>query len=87
MKDVIITKEIISQKVSEKLPEIIAELMNSDYDSPIKSVVKEELEKKDGIIRELVRSLLTEVMEDDTFKEELRKAIIGRIIETGLTNQ
>jgi len=81
-----ITEEKIKEILKEKLPKWFEEQLSADYSNPLKDAIEAEIKEQEGVIKKLVKEILSSVVEDPKFKEEIGKEVIGRIISKGLNN-
>jgi len=82
--DFILTEKTIRTIITEKLPEWFKKELSSDYSNPLRDAINTEIKNQEGIIKTLVREMLSTILHDEKFKAELVKQIIGRIIERGM---
>ena len=81
-----ITEEQIKEILKEKLPIWFANSLTQDYSNPLKDAVESAIKEQDGVIKELVNELLTDILSQDDFKVEIKKELIGKIIAKGLNS-
>ena len=84
MAAIIIPEEVLKQKITESLPKILDDILGSTYSSPLRDVVKEELEAQQGTIRKLINEVIVQALGDTKFKEQLGQIVLTKIVEKGL---
>lgn len=84
MQDVTISAQLIQDAIQASLPEVLKDKLSSSYSSPLSKIIDEELKNQDGAIRIFVSNIISEAFSSDTFKEELAKTVLAKIVEAGL---
>lgn len=85
--DPLINENAMAALIKERLPKYIAEVFEKDYSNPLKDAVEEVIKENDGQIKRLVRDVFSEVLNTDSFKSELVKAVTARIVSIGLSGR
>jgi len=83
-KEIKISEEKIKEIIEEKLPKWFAEKLGSDYNNPLKDAVEEVIKEKEGIIKKTVSDILTDILENKEFREELGKRVLEKVMLKGL---
>lgn len=82
---IVITENKIKEILKEKLPEWFSEKLTENYSNPLKTAVEDAIKESEGAIKTSVNEMLKEILSDNDFKVELKKEILSKIIQKGLS--
>lgn len=80
MEDQVISSDLIKQKIAEAIPKAIEEMFSRSYSNPIKDAIEASIKEKDGEIKKFVHDLLSEIVEDVGFRNEVKTALVAKIL-------
>lgn len=84
MNDTIISAELIKLKISESIPKVIEEMFTRAYSNPLRDAIEATVKEKDWEIKQFVRDLLWEIVSDVGFRNEVKNALVAKILMNGI---
>jgi hypothetical protein len=81
---IVLTKQFITENIINAIPGVVGEMFKRSYSNPLVEAIEKEIKEQDGVIRNLVKGLIVEVLSDAKTKESLKDKIVERIIEKNL---
>lgn len=84
MNDTIISAELIKLKISESIPKVIEEMFTRAYSNPLRDAIEATVREKDWEIKQFVRDLLLEIVSNGGFRDEVKNALVAKILMNGI---
>jgi hypothetical protein len=80
MKEITISETMLQNAIEKAMPKIIEEKLACSYSSPLGKIVEEELNKQDGLFREIVTGTISKAVNEEKFKERLGEKVLEKMI-------
>ena len=74
----------IKTKVTELLPAWFEKELLCDYSSPIKKAIEQEISNNQGVINQMVKEIISDIIVNEEFKKKLGEEVIKKIITSSL---
>ncbi len=58
----------------------VEEALEKSYSNPVKDAVDEEMKIAGGSIKEIVKVMISNAINDDKFKEQMQKTVIEKLV-------
>jgi len=84
MEDVIIKGDELQQIILKSIPEILKEKFKSSYSNPLADAITEVLKEKDGVIKEFIREIISEMLNSEELKKKISNEVVMSIVQKGL---
>lgn len=78
--------EITEEKILEAVRISFEEALKSTYRNPVQEAVDIELKEIGGSIRDMVKEMITNAISDETFKEQMQKTVIEKLVMKAMSN-
>jgi fructose-1,6-bisphosphatase len=79
MEDVIIKGDELQQIILKSIPEVLKEKFKSSYSNPLADAITEVLKEKDGVIKEFIRDIISEMLNSEELKKNFARIGVKRL--------
>lgn len=80
MQEITITEKQIQEKIMAAIPWVLEEMFTRTYSNPVREAIESSIKEKNWEIKVFVQSLLWEIINDAWFKDEVKTAIVSKIL-------
>ena len=74
----------LEKHIIEAIPKILKEKFSSTYDNPLADAIKSVLVEKDSVIKDFIRDILAEMINNDELKKKISNEVVIAIVQKGI---
>ena len=84
MENIIMDGKELEKHIIEAIPKILKEKFSSTYDNPLADAIKSVLVEKDSVIKDFIRDILAEMINNDELKKKISNEVVIAIVQKGI---
>ena len=84
MENIIMDGKELEKHIMEAIPKILKEKFSSTYDNPLADAIKSVLVEKDSVIKDFIRDILAEMINNDELKKKISNEVVIAIVQKGI---
>ena len=84
MENIIMDGKELEKHIIEAIPKFLKEKFSSTYDNPLADAIKSVLVEKDSVIKDFIRDILAEMINNDELKKKISNEVVIAIVQKGI---